>query len=99
MQPPTEEVVAGVAAQVVIRNTGFEPRRLTVAPGTTVTWVNEDKAPHTITAGARGNPNGRFDSGAVGGGKTFSVKFDEAGTFDYFCSLRPGLDGAVDVRS
>ena len=28
----------------------FDPGQLSVAPGTTVTWVNEGRAPHTVTS-------------------------------------------------
>jgi len=36
----------------------FEPQRLTVAPGTTVTWHNTDRGVHTVTAYADGIPDG-----------------------------------------
>jgi len=31
-------------------------------------------------------------------GKTFTVKFDEAGSFDYFCSIHTSMHGAVVVK-
>ena len=36
-------------ATVKIENFSYEPKELTVAVGTTVTWVNEDDVPHTAT--------------------------------------------------
>ena len=33
---------------IAIRNFAFEPATLTVAPGTTVRWVNDDATPHTV---------------------------------------------------
>jgi plastocyanin len=41
------KVVASAPAIVKIGNFTFGPGVLTVAPGTTVTWVNEDDIPHT----------------------------------------------------
>src|SRR3712207_496669 len=35
---------------VEIRNNAFVPAQLNVAPGTTVTFVNRDTVPHTVTA-------------------------------------------------
>jgi plastocyanin len=35
---------------VSIQHFFFDPDQLSVAPGTTVTWVNEGQAPHTVTS-------------------------------------------------
>src|SRR5215212_5417535 len=35
---------------VEIRNNAFNPAQLNVAPGTTVTFVNNDNVPHTATS-------------------------------------------------
>ena len=35
---------------VRIDNFTFGPAALTVAPGTTVTWINDDDIPHTVVA-------------------------------------------------
>ena len=43
----------------------FHPDDLTVAPGETITWVNEDLVPHTATSKAAG-----FDSKEVEAGKS-----------------------------
>jgi len=43
---------------VDISNHAFNPAQLNVAPGTTVTFVNNDTEPHTATA-----DNGLFDTG------------------------------------
>jgi len=37
-------------AEVKIDNFSFGPATLTVAPGTTVTWVNHDDIPHTSSS-------------------------------------------------
>jgi len=46
----------GQANTVVIRNFAYGPSSLVVSPGAKVAVVNDDRAPHTVTArtGARG---------------------------------------------
>ena len=52
----------------------FEPARLSVAPGTTVVWVNRGAHPHTVTAF-----DGSFDSGVLMPGDAFAVTFGRIG--------------------
>lgn len=77
-------------------DTTFEPRDLTVPVGTTVTWVNEDSFPHTVTktSGAGGD----FDSGEVPEAGTFENTFTEPGTVEYVCTIHPGMEGTVTVE-
>jgi plastocyanin len=39
---------AGGGTPVAITNFVYEPKELTVPPGTKVTWVNNDSAPHNV---------------------------------------------------
>lgn len=97
---PTEEPNGGPAAgevEVIMRDIAFQPEEITVAPGTTVTWVNEDGIAHTATSGTRGNPTDMFDETLDGGG-SFSFTFEEPGTYDYFCRFHPGMSGVVVVE-
>lgn len=80
------------SASVTMRDIAFDPPAVTVAPGGTVTWTNEDGFAHTVTAG-----DGSFDSGEVGQGGTFSQTFDSPGEHAYVCSLHPGMEGVVVV--
>ncbi len=95
---PTEPAPTPEPVQVAMVNVTFEPREITVKPGTTVIWTNEDSFAHTITAGTREQPSGLFDSGSVEGGGTFSFTFEETGTYEYFCSFHPGMDGVIIVE-
>lgn len=72
---------------------GFNPSDLTVAPGTTVTWMNTDSVAHTSTSDASG-----WNSGIVSPGGQFSFAFPTAGTFSYHCAIHPGMVGTVVVR-
>jgi plastocyanin len=96
---PTEAPMAGSGeAQVTMRNRTFQPAEITVAPGTTVTWTNDDSFAHTVTSGTRGSPTDLFDSGNVAGGESFSFTFDQPGTYPYFCRIHSGMDGTVIVQ-
>ncbi len=77
---------------IAIKNFAFSPATLVVKPGTTVSWVNEDPAPHTATS------EGNFDSGTLGKGQTFSRTFNEAGAFDYICTIHPSMKGRILVE-
>ncbi len=91
--------VCSGACSVVMRNLAYEPQTLTVTRGTTVTWLNIDTVNHTVTSGTPGNPNGIFRSQQLGGNQTFSFKFDNAGTYPYFCEIHGAqMTGTIIVQ-
>jgi|SRR5215211_3749650 len=77
---------------VSIQDFFFEPDQLTVAPGTTVTWVNDGEQPHTSTA-----DDGTWDSGTLQPGESYSFTFDEPGDYSYFCEIHPDMTATVTV--
>ena len=77
---------------VEILNNAFNPPQLNVAPGTTVTFVNRDSVPHTVTA-----DNGLFDSGQLAPGASYPVVLEGAGTVTYHCKLHPEMRGSIVV--
>src|SRR3712207_351462 len=77
---------------VDISNHAFNPAQLNVAPGTTVTFVNNDTEPHTATA-----DNGLFDTGVLEPGYSFDVLLDGSGTVTYHCELHPDMQGSIVV--
>ena len=80
-------------AEVKIDNFSFGPATLTVAPGTTVTWVNRDDIPHTVVS-----TDSVFKSKGVDTDEKFSFTFTKAGTFPYFCSIHPKMTATVVVK-
>jgi len=86
-------MAATAPVTVKISNFVFAAQTITVAPGTTVTWVNEDDIPHTVVA-----KNQAFRSKVLDTGERFSFTFAKAGDFDYFCSLHPHMTGRILVR-
>ena len=84
-------------SNVTMQGLAFQPAELTISAGATVTWTNEDNVGHTVSAGKRGTPTGEFDQN-VPAGETFNYTFEEPGTYDYYCSIHPGMDGIVIVE-
>ncbi|MGI0008480.1 MAG: PEFG-CTERM sorting domain-containing protein [Nitrosopumilaceae archaeon] len=81
-------------------NSCFIPAEAIVDVGGEVTWTNDDTAAHTATSGnPTDGPDGVFDSSLFGPGKTFTHKFEEAGTFNYFCMVHPWMKGVVTVQA
>jgi len=78
---------------VKITDTAFEPRELTVAPGTTVRWMNSGNKVHTVTA-----VKGEWDSGDIQSGKDFTATFTQPGKFEYYCKHHPDMKGTITVR-
>ena len=76
----------------------YIPSVITVQPGQQVTWVNEDSAFHSVTSGFYESPTELFDSGHLDPFESYTLDFDERGTYDYFCTLHPWMKGQVIVE-
>lgn len=77
---------------VTISNIQFNPDTVTIKKGQTVRWDNKDNRDHSILARDQS-----FKSGTLKNGESFEHTFKEAGTFDYYCILRPRMLGTVTV--
>ena len=84
----------GGGTQVVMEGINFNPASVTVSPDDAVTWTNEDNVGHDVT----GDGFKSGDPGALQNGDTFKHTFDKAGTFDYVCTVHPGMEGSVKVK-
>src|SRR5258706_4210337 len=81
--------------QIVIENFAFSPSDVTVTPGTKVTWVNKDEAPHTATSTS---PDKKFNSGGLDTDDKFSFVFNDKGDYPYFCALHPQMKATIKVK-
>ena len=78
------------------------PNPINANVGDTVTWINKDSTPHTITSGTGGQPDGKFDSSPnfnplMAPQQSFSHTFESAGDFPYYCALHPNMVGTVII--
>lgn len=79
---------------VNIQDFSFQPARLSVPVGATVTWTNKDEEPHTVFSA-----DTVFKSRALDTDENFSFTFKKAGTYKYFCSIHPRMVATVVVAS
>ena len=83
----------------------FNPDRLTIVPGTTLIFVNEDSASHSVNTGKRDTkrgigehiPDGKIASGDIAPGETWSVTLDEVGFIFLFDKDYPWM--TMDIVS
>lgn len=91
---PTQGTPAVGVTQVQIVNFAYSPANIQVKAGATVTWTNQDTAPHTVTF-----KNGMKDSGILQKGQTFNYTFTTPGTYQYYCTVHPYMTATVTVTS
>lgn len=87
---PKQEVVQKKNT-VVIQNYAFNPSTITISKGTTITWTNEDSSPHALKSDI-------FESETLNNGDSFTYTFNDAGTFEYICSIHPSMKGTIVVQ-
>jgi plastocyanin len=85
--PATDTTVA-----VDIKDLGFAPPQLNIAPGTRIMFVNSGKQDHTATA-----DNEVFDTGTLKPGESTWVSFRGSGSVTYHDQLHPDMKGSIVV--
>lgn len=94
----TENIPAEAKSEVVnvdIAGFAFNPGTVNVKVGDTVKWTNNDGASHTVTVSA--GPE-IFNSGSLAKGQAYLHTFTKTGTYQYKCSIHPGMTGIVVVE-
>ena len=84
---------ASKTVAIEIDNFKFSMAPIEVSAGTTVTWTNRDDVPHTVASTTK-----IFKSPPLDTGEAFSYTFNEAGTFEYYCSMHPRMTGKIVVK-
>ncbi|MDP3741580.1 MAG: plastocyanin/azurin family copper-binding protein [bacterium] len=79
----------------------FKPMDVLVSPGTKITWINDDEAPHYINTDS--HPGHTYypaqNSRALQKGENYTVTFDKAGIYPYHCSAHAGsMTGNIIVE-
>ena len=80
--------------KLAIKDFMFMPMALTIAPGDSVTWINDDGEPHTVVS-----LDGAFRSKALDEKDSFSHVFAQPGSFRYLCSIHPKMVGTIIVKA
>ena len=86
-------IAAGKAHQVVIEGMKFVPERIDVAVGDSITWVNRDPVPHTVTNVAK-----KLESGTIAANGKWKYVVRRNGEIDYVCRFYPGMRGTLTAK-
>jgi len=87
------DILPGAGANTAEK--GYSPDSVTVLTevNNTITWVNNDNAPHTVTA-----DDGSFNSGNISPGQSFGFTFTTAGTYKYHCVYHPWMTATIIAK-
>ena len=91
------KTAAPLNVTITVEDDSFNPKKITVPIGSTVTWIEVGGKPHKVNA-----DNGAFKSGTMSKNQTFSYTFTKAGTFRYYCRFHGasngfGMAGVIEV--
>jgi plastocyanin len=78
--------------RIVQKGRAFHPAQISIAPGQTLTFTNEDSFIHQIYV------DGLFDSNEKAPGENLNETFPRAGTFKVRCHIHPTMRMTVQVR-
>ncbi len=80
---------------VHMKDIQFQPKGIRVKPGTTVTWVNDDRVLHNV----RQVESVFLSPDVMKHGDIFNYNFDKPGTYRYVCTYHhPKMNGVVIVE-
>ena len=82
---------------VTYTNYGFGPAQITVAKGTTVTFVNESDFSMKVSQSGRQTLSGFGESAPVARGGVYEYSFSNIGTWHYYNAVRSRDTGTVVV--
>jgi plastocyanin len=82
--------------RVTMQGYAFTPATLTVPAGSTVTWTNQDTAPHDVktTSGPV-----QIHSPMLNKGESWSFTFTTAGSYAYYCTVHPNMTAGIAVQA
>ena len=79
---------------IEILNFQFTPPNTTVKPGSKVTWTNGDTAAHSIQDTS---PRATPVSPDMAKDATFSITYEQPGSYPYVCGIHQYMTGTVTV--
>ena len=89
---------ASATAAVGMKGIQFNPEKVTVKKGGTVTWTNDESVPHDVTKEDGPGPDFSSGNGNLQQGDTYKQTFKEAGEVNYVCTVHPNMKGTVTVE-
>lgn len=89
----TPFVTDEISVTVAIHDFAFSPMDLTIDAGADVTWVNQDSAIHDAT-----DRQDAWRTALLSKDDGETITFDTPGTYEYFCTIHPWMEGTITVR-
>ena len=85
---------SGQSVAIAMEDDRFDPKTITIAAGTTVTWTNTGGDWHSVAAF-----DGSFESDQISPGESYSYTFTTPGEYSYICKHhgRQGMIGKIIV--
>ena len=95
-ETPAPRATSGgaVPPQVAAVEFSYQPTRLRVRQGTTVTFRNSGSEGHDFLGGG---PDGTWWSGPLAPTETYQRQFTQSGSYDYLCSFHSEMQGTIIV--
>ncbi len=77
----------------------FSPQSLNVAAGTTIKFVNNDIALHTVTftSAPSGVSLSSISDSSLAAGNSFTITLTTPGTYQYHCTIHTWMTGTITV--
>ncbi|MBA3977331.1 MAG: PQQ-dependent sugar dehydrogenase [Nitrosopumilus sp.] len=78
----------------------YLPNPIEIEAGQAISWHNEDLVAHTVTSGSGDDSDGgsSFDSGPILSKQSYSLTFDEPGSYEYYCVYHPSMVANIHVN-
>ncbi|HZU78253.1 MAG TPA: plastocyanin/azurin family copper-binding protein [Dehalococcoidia bacterium] len=89
---PVPSAAPVATTQVTIADFAYQPQVIQAPVGATVTWTNEDSDTHAVTTVDK-----TIDAGVIEQNVSISLTFTAPGTYQYYCTIHPGMRGTVIV--
>ncbi len=83
---------AATTKTVSIKRAAFSPATVSIVAGDSIRWRNDDTQNHQIVSAT-----GAFASPVLSRGKSYTFRFDVAGTYRYRDALNPAVNGTIRV--
>jgi len=83
---------AATTKTVSIKRAAFSPSTVDIIAGDSIRWRNDDTQNHQVVS-----TTGAFASPVLSRGKTYTFRFDVAGTYHYRNALHPSVTGTIKV--
>jgi plastocyanin len=88
---PTSAIAAINKNSVIMTGITFQPAEITIHKGETITWTNKNADDRDVIGSS-------FQSDLIEKDGTYSQEFNQAGIYNYTCSVNTSMMGRIIVK-